>query len=207
MTKKKSGMKPFFSLILSTGIPKLALAIGLIAGVLTTLAGLVVPLLTKNLVDGFSVSSLSVPIIIAIGVAFILQAVIDGVSIYSLSYVGQKVVAKLRDRMWKKLIRLPVSHFDEESSGETVSRVVNDTGIVRELISNHLPQFITGIISIVGAVTILLIMDWKMTLIMLISVPITVAIMIPLGTRMAKISRGLQDETAVFTGDIQQTLS
>jgi len=207
MTKKKNGMKPFFSLILSTGIPKLALAIGLIAGVLTTLAGLVVPLLTKNLVDGFSVSSLSVPIIIAIGVAFILQAVIDGVSIYSLSYVGQKVVAKLRDRMWKKLIRLPVSHFDEESSGETVSRVVNDTGIVRELISNHLPQFITGIISIVGAVTILLIMDWKMTLIMLISVPVTVAIMIPLGTRMAKISRGLQDETAVFTGNIQQTLS
>ena len=46
-----------------------------------------------------------------------------------------------------------------------------------------------------------------MTLIMLISVPITVAIMIPLGTKMAKISRGLQDETAVFTGDIQQTLS
>ncbi|MCZ2260316.1 ABC transporter ATP-binding protein [Sporosarcina sp. G11-34] len=207
MTKKANGMKPFFSLILSTGIPKLALAIGLIAGVLTTIAGLVVPLLTKNLVDGFSVSSLSVPIIIAIGVAFILQAVIDGISIYSLSYVGQKVVARLRDRMWKKLIRLPVSHFDEESSGETVSRVVNDTGIVRELISNHLPQFITGIISIVGAVTILLIMDWKMTLIMLISVPVTVAIMIPLGTRMAKISRGLQDETAVFTGNIQQTLS
>ena len=207
MTKKKSGMKPFFSLILSTGIPKLALAIGLTAGVLTTLAGLVVPLLTKNLVDGFSVSSLSVPIIIAIGVAFILQAVIDGVSIYSLSYVGQKVVARLRDRMWKKLIRLPVSHFDEESSGETVSRVVNDTGIVQDLISNHLPQFITGIISIIGAVTILLIMDWKMTLIMLISVPVTVAIMIPLGTRMAKISRGLQDETAVFTGNIQQTLS
>ncbi len=207
MTKKKSGMRPFFSLILSTGIPKLALAIGLVAGVLTTLAGLVVPLLTKNLVDGFSVSSLSVPIIIALGVAFILQAVIDGVSMYSLSYVGEKVVAKLRDRMWKKLIRLPVSHFDEESSGETVSRVVNDTGIVQGLISNHLPQFITGIISIVGAVTILLIMDWKMTLIMLISVPVTVAIMIPLGTRMAKISRGLQDETAVFTGNIQQTLS
>lgn len=206
MTKKQTGLKPFFSLIRSTKIPKLALTIGLLAGILTTLAGLVVPLLTKNLVDGFSVSSLSMPIMIAIGIAFIAQAVIDGVSIYALSYVGQKVVANLRDRMWTKLIRLPVSHFDKESSGETVSRVVNDTGIVRELITQHLPQFITGIISIIGAVTILLIMDWKMTLIMLIAVPITVVIMIPLGTRMAKISRGLQDETAVFTGNIQQTL-
>ncbi|MEK4712330.1 ABC transporter ATP-binding protein [Sporosarcina sp. FSL K6-5500] len=206
MDKKKVGLKPFFSLILSTGIPKLALAVGLTAGVLTTLAGLVVPLLTKNLVDGFSVASLSVPIMIAIGVAFIVQAVIDGVSIYLLSYVGQKVVARLRERMWTKLLRLPVSHFDKESSGETVSRVVNDTGIVKELITQHFPQFITGIISIIGAVTILLIMDWKMTLIMLISVPITVGIMIPLGTKMAKISRGLQDETAIFTGNIQQTL-
>ena len=82
---------------------------------------------------------------IAIGVAFILQAVIDGVSIYSLSYVGQKVVAKLRERMWKKLIRLPVSHFDKESSGETVSRVVNDTGIVRELISNIFRNSLQGL--------------------------------------------------------------
>src|SRR5699024_2509897 len=53
---------------------------------------------------------------------------------------------------------------------------------------------------------LLLIMDWKMTLMMLIAVPLTLAIMIPLGRQMAKISRGLQDETAVFTGNIQQTL-
>ena len=206
MEKQRVGLKPFFSLIVSTKIPKVALSIGLTASVLTTLAGLIVPLLTKNLVDGFEVSSLSTPLIIALGVAFILQAVINGVAIYLLSYVGQKVVAKLRERIWTKLLRLPVRHFDEESSGETVSRVVNDTGIVKDLISQHFPQFITGIISIIGAVIILLIMDWKMTLIMLISVPITVGIMIPLGSKMAKISRGLQDETAVFTGHIQQTL-
>ena len=54
MDKQKVGLKPFFTLILSTKIPKLALIVGLAAGVLTTLAGLVVPLLTKNLVDGFS---------------------------------------------------------------------------------------------------------------------------------------------------------
>jgi ATP-binding cassette, subfamily B, bacterial AbcA/BmrA len=109
--------------------------------------------------------------------------------------------------MWVKLIRLPVSYFDQQSSGETVSRVVNDTSVVRALISDHFPQFITGIISIIGAVVILLVMDWKMTLMMLISVPITMAIMMPLGRKMAKISRGLQDETAIFMGEIQQTLS
>lgn len=206
MEKQENSLKPFFKLILSTNIPKAALIFGLTTSIITTLAGLVVPLLTKNLVDGFSVSSLSVPLIIAIGVAFIIQAIISGISLYLLIAVGQKVVASLRDRMWLQLVRLPVSYFDQTSSGETVSRVVNDTSIVRELISQHFPQFITGIISIIGSVTVLLIMDWKMTLVMLIAVPITLFIMIPLGKKMAKISRGLQDETAIFTGDIQQTL-
>lgn len=207
MDKQQGGLKSFISLILSTEIPKLALIVGLSASVLTTIAGLIVPLLTKNLVDGFSLSSLSVPLIITIGLAFIIQAIISGISIYLLSLVGQKVVSSLRDRMWVKLIRLPVSYFDKQSSGETVSRLVNDTSVVRDLISNHFPQFITGIISVIGAIIILLVMDWKMTLFMLISVPITLAIMIPLGRKMAKISRGLQDETAIFTGHIQQTLS
>lgn len=207
MNPKQDGLKPFISLILSAKIPKLALGIGLTASLITTLAGLLVPVLTKNLVDGFSVSSLSVPLMIGIGSAFIFQAVINGVSIYLLSFVGQKIVARLRERMWVKLIRLPVSYFDKQSSGETVSRVISDTSIVRDLISNHFPQFITGIISIIGAITILLIMDWKMTLLMLISVPLTFIIMMPLGRKMAKISRGLQDETATFTGNIQQTLS
>lgn len=207
MEEKQTGLKPFISLITSSNVPKFALTIGLVTGIITTIAGLAIPLLTKELIDGFSVTSLSIPLIIAIVVAFLLQAAIDGVSIYALSLVGQKIVANIRDRMWVKLIRLPVSYFAKESSGETVSRVVNDTNIVRELISTHFPQFITGIISIIGAVIVLFVMDWKMTLLMLIAVPLTLAIMFPLGKRMAKISRGLQDETATFTGNIQQTLS
>lgn len=205
--KQNTSLKPFISLILKAKIPRGPLIWGLIASLLTTLAGLAVPLLTKDLVDDFSLDMLSVTPIIVIVIAFIVQAIVNGISIYLLSFVGQKIVAGLRNMMWIKLIRLPVRYFDDHSSGETVSRVVNDTSVVRGLISDRFPQFVTGIISILGAVTILLIMDWKMTILMFISVPVTLAIMIPLGRKMAKISRGLQDETAVFTGEIQQTLS
>ncbi|MCT8137774.1 ABC transporter ATP-binding protein [Anaerobacillus sp. CMMVII] len=204
---QKESLKPFISLILSTKIPKLALTLGLIGSLMTTLVGLTIPLLTREMVDGFSVDSLSVALIVTIGVVFIVKAIIDGLSTFSLAYVGQKIVATLRQMMFFKLIRLPVSYYDKKTSGESVSRVVNDTSIVKDLISQHFPNFITGIISIIGAVIILFIMDWKMTLLMLISVPITIAIMMPLGRRMAKISRGLQDETAIFTGKVQQTLS
>ncbi|MFA9559968.1 ABC transporter ATP-binding protein [Evansella sp. AB-rgal1] len=205
--KQKNGIKPFIRLILSTKLPKLALTFGLLGSLITTLVGLTIPLLTKEMVDGFSMESINIVLLIAIGSVFIVQALIDGVSTYLLAYVGQKSVARLREMMWFKLIRLPVSYFDKNKSGESVSRVVNDTGIVKDLISQHFPQFITGIITIIGAVIILLVMDWKMTLLMLISVPVTAIIMIPLGSKMAKISRGLQDETATFTGSVQQTLA
>ncbi|MFA9455383.1 ABC transporter ATP-binding protein [Halalkalibacter sp. AB-rgal2] len=205
--EQNNSLKPFFSLIFSTSIPKLALTLGLVGSFITTLVGLSIPLLTREMVDGFSAESLNLTLIGIIALVFIIQAVIDGFSTYLLAYVGQKIVASLRQRMWFKLLRLPVRYYDKKTSGETVSRVVNDTGIVKDLISQHFPQFVTGIITIIGAVIILFIMDWKMTLLMLISVPITISIMVPLGSRMAKISRGLQDETATFTGGVQQTLS
>ncbi|MFB1082978.1 ABC transporter ATP-binding protein [Jeotgalibacillus sp. JSM ZJ347] len=206
MAQNDARMKPFIQLILSTKIPRLALTLGLAGSILTTLVGLTIPLLTRELVDGFSVS-LSGWLVAAIAIVFIVQALIDGGSTYLLGYTGQVVVARLREQMWEKMIRLPVSYYDQKASGESVSRVVNDTGIVKDLISQHFPQFITGIITIIGAVIILLVMDWRMTLLMLISVPVTVGIMIPLGRQMSKISHGLQDETADFTGKIQQTLS
>lgn len=207
MKIKENSLRPFISLILSTNIPKAGLIFGLLFSITTTLSGLIVPLLTKNLVDGFSTSAISTPLMVAIGVTFILQAILRGGSIYLLTAVGQKVVSSLRERMWMKLIRLPVRYFDKTSSGQMVSRLVNDTAIVRDVVAQHFPDSISGVFSIVGAVTLLLIMDWKMTLIMLIIVPLIILIMIPLGRKMTKISRGLQDETAIFTGHSQQTLS
>jgi ATP-binding cassette subfamily B protein AbcA/BmrA len=206
MEKQKQGLKPFISLVLSTNIPKAPLIFGLISSVITMLVGLSIPLLTRELVDGFSIEAISTTLIVILVVVFIVQALADGVATYLLAAVGQKIVARMREMMWFKLIRLPISYFDKNKSGESVSRVVNDTGIVKDLISQHFPQFITGIITIVGALVILLIMDWKMTLLMLISLPVTMLVMIPMGRRMAKVSKGLQDETADFTGEIQQTL-
>lgn len=200
------GFHSFFSLIATTNVPKAMLISGLIGSVITTMTGLIVPILTKGLIDNFTLASIHYPFIFAIGAAFVIQAVISGISIFLLSVVGQRVVATIQRKMWDKLIHLPVRFFDQTASGKIASRIVNDTAVIKNLISDHFPQFISGVISIIGAVIILFMMDWKMTLVMLLSVPITILIMLPLGKQMAKISRNLQDEMANFTGNAQQTL-
>src|SRR6185312_5150822 len=80
-------------------------------------------------------------------------------------------------------------------------------GVVKNLITDNLTSLFTGFISIIGSVALLLYMDWKMTLVMLTVVPLSLLIMVPLGRQMHKISKGLQDETARFTGILSQVLS
>ncbi|MGN8768470.1 ABC transporter ATP-binding protein [Paenibacillus barengoltzii] len=181
--------------------------VAIVLSLLSTLVSLVIPMFTKNLVDGFSLSSISGSQIVWIGAAFIGMSVASGVSIFLLNYTGQRMVASLRDRLWKKMLRLPVSYFDNTRTGESVSRMTNDTGILKTLISEQVSGFISGIISILGAVAVLFYLNWKMTLVMFAVIPLAALILVPLGRTMYKISLAMQDETASFTAALSQVLS
>ncbi|WP_144509330.1 ABC transporter ATP-binding protein [Bacillus sp. FJAT-22090] len=203
---KLKNWRQFFQLIKETEPPKLLLIIALCMSFATTGVGFIVPLFTKELVDGFSIDSLNYWQIILLVVAFIAQAIASGLSIYLLNRVGHHVVASLRDRLWRKLLHLPIPYYDNNDTGETLSRVTNDTAVVKELITEHLANCLTGIIAIIGSVTILLFLDWKMTLVMLIAVPVAMLILMLLGKKMFVISKGMQDETAKFTAVLNQVL-
>lgn len=203
----KAGSKAFFRLLKETKPPMLLLIGAILLSVVSTLVGLVIPMFTKSLVDGFSLTDMNRSHIIGLGIAFVVQTIASGVSIFLLSYTGQKMVAALRERLWKKLLVLPIRYFDHNRSGESVSRMTNDTGVIKSLISDHVAGFFSGIISIVGSIGVLLYLNWKMTLTMFIVIPIAALILVPLGKKMYKISLGMQDETATFTANISQVLS
>jgi len=205
--KKEKGWRQFVRLVQQTKPSKLLLCIALLLSVGTTIVGLTVPLFTKNLINGFSLHSLSTGKILLVVAAISIQALASGISIYLLNHIGQSVVAGIRKKLWRKLLALPISYYDEHQSGETVSRMTNDTGVVKGLITDHLANFLSGTISIIGALIVMIILDWKMTLLMLIAIPLSALILMTLGRKMHQVSKGLQDETAQFTSVIQQVLS
>lgn len=204
--KMSGNWRQFVRLIQQTNPSKLLLIIALCMSVATTGVGFVVPLFTKNLVDGFSMESLNRWQIGMLVIAFVVQAAASGLSIYLLNRVGHRVVANLRDQLWNKLLRLPISYYDKHDTGETLSRVTNDTAVVKELITEHLAGCLTGVISIIGSITILLFLDWQMTLVMLLAVPLAMLVLMLLGKKMFAISKGMQDETARFTAVLNQVL-
>ncbi|MDR6552518.1 ATP-binding cassette subfamily B protein AbcA/BmrA [Paenibacillus qinlingensis] len=205
--KQKNDWRGFLRLLKGANPPKLLLSIALGLSVIATLVSLVIPLFTKNVVDNFSISSLNWWQISGMALAFILSAVASGVATYLLNYSGQRVVAGIRDRLWKKLLVLPVRYYDNHQTGDTISRMTNDTAIIKGLIAEHMAGFITGSISIIGSIVVLLYMDWKMTLIMFSIFPIAFLILFPLGMQMYKISKGMQAETANFTSVLNRVLS
>ncbi len=204
--EKKGSYRLFIELLRKTNpsYSRLAFALGL--SVVTTMISLLIPLLTKELVDGFSMSSLSGGQIgLLIGV-FILQAALSAYATYALAFNGQKIVAGLRERLWTKLIKLPVSYSDRNGAGESISRMTNDTMVVKELITTHFTGAVTGIISVIGSITILFIMNWKLTLLIFIVLPIATAVLVPIGRLMHKIAKETQAEMAQFTGVLNQVL-
>lgn len=205
--KSASNWRGFIRLIMQANPPKLLLGIALGLSIISTLAGLVIPLFTKNVVDSFSIDNLNWMQITGMAIAFVGSAVASGVSVYLLNHAGQSVVAGIRERLWKKLLVLPVRYYDNNQTGDTISRMTNDTAVIKGLIAEHMSGFVTGIISIVGSIAVLLFMDWKMTLIMFSVFPIAFLILFPLGRQMFKISKGMQAETASFTSVLNRVLS
>ncbi|TQR21508.1 ABC transporter ATP-binding protein [Psychrobacillus vulpis] len=206
LTMQKS-TKGFFQLLRSLRWPVKMTIIALVLSLLSTVIGLVVPLVTKDLVDTLTSTAFNWKMIMLLLVVFLLQAISGGFSFYLLSYIGEYIVADLRKKLWSKVLHLPVTYYDQNESGETMSRITQDTSTLKSLITDHLVNFITGIITIIGSVIILFFIDWKMTLIMLISVPLSVAIMIPLGNMMHKVSKSTQKEMASFSGLLGRVLS
>ena len=205
--QRSKASKPFLTLLKETKPSYGFLAIAIALSVISTLVGLVIPWFTKSLVDGFSLASVSRMQIVAIAGAFIAQTIAGGVSIYLLNYVGQKMVAALRERLWRKFLVLPVAYYNDTRTGESVSRMTNDTGVIKTLVSEHIASLFTGVISIVGSISVLLYLNWKMTLVLFTVLPLSALILVPLGRQMYKISKGMQDETASFTATLSGVLS
>lgn len=200
-------LKNFIQLITSVNPKKSLFALGLFLSLLTSGASLIVPQLTKKLVDTSGTPTFSSNMVIVLIVAFALQLGLGTIGGFLLRYVGESAVKTLRERLWTHLLHLPVGYFDSHKSGESSSRLVNDTSVIKDLVTSQFPNFVTGAIQLVGSMVILFWMDWKMAALMFSAVPLIALIMLPIGKIMSKLGRQLQAAIANFNADASEKLA
>lgn len=174
---------------------------------LGSLSGLLVPLFTGRIVDKFSVSSINWGMIGIFGAIFLVNALLSGVGLYLLSKIGEKIIYAIRSILWEHIIQLKMPFFDKNESGQLMSRLTDDTKVINEFISQKLPNLLPSVLTLIGSLVMLFIMDWKLTLLTFITIPIFVFIMIPLGRVIQKISTNTQSEIANFSGLLGRVLT
>ena len=198
---------PLFFLFKRLSWPYGLIITAVVISSLGSLSGLLIPLFTGRLVDKFSTNNMNWNIVVLFASIFIINALLSGLGIYLLSKIGEKMIYGIRSLLWEHMIKLKMPFFDKNESGQLMSRLTDDTKVINDFISQKLPQLLPAIITLIGSIIMLFIMDWQMTLLTFIAIPIFMGIMIPLGRRMQKISKHTQAEIANFSGLLGRVLT
>ncbi|WP_053072757.1 ABC transporter ATP-binding protein [Lactiplantibacillus herbarum] len=194
--RTKYGTRDLLRLIGTHANPKKGLfALGILLSFVATICSLGITLMLKEFIDAFNHGTSS-QLLVRLAAVIIVQLLASVASSFLLSYTGVDAVSKLRSKLWQHIVDLPIPYFDHNRTGELSSRVVNDTSTIFELISSQFSNAINGIISIAGSLVLMLMLNFRLTIIILIVVPLMAVIIVPMGQVLARISKAIQKETA-----------
>ncbi len=181
--------------------------------VLTLLAAsalaLVYPQAAKYAVDlgigGGSESELN-EIVLLLIVAFTVNAGLVWLRHYSMSWLGERVVADLRGLVFDRLLSLDLAWFHERRTGELVGRLASDVTVVEGVVGSEMSMALRNAVQLIGGLIFLFVISWKLTLMMLAIVPPIVFGTVWFGREIRRMSRAVQDELANVSGQVQEAL-
>jgi subfamily B ATP-binding cassette protein MsbA len=135
------------------------------------------------------------------------RGVFNYMASYCLSYVGSRVVQKLRQQLFEHMLFLPVSFHDQHSNGELISKITFDTEQVQQAITRALQVIIREGAFVVFLLYVMFEANWKLSSIFLTVIPIVAVIVAVVAKRFRKISKNIQDAMGGVTRGSEQMLA
>ena len=135
------------------------LLVGLVLMLVSRLAGIVLPALSKVVVDdvlGRSRHDLLMPVALAAGAATVVQAVTSFALSQLLGVAAQRAITDMRKRVQAKIMRLPVRYFDSTQTGVLLSRIMSDADGIRNLVGTGLVPLVGGLVTAAISLVVLL---------------------------------------------------
>lgn len=186
------------------------LAFGLICMIVAAAAYLIVPWLIKDVVNKVlqakDLATLNL-IVIAILAVFLVRGFATYGQTYTMQYVGQRVIIDLRETLFKHLQKLDQAYFDRRQTGVIMSNLTNDVGALQSAIVDNLIAMITEGVTLIGSLVSMIVLDWRLTLVTLIIVPVVLGIINIFGKRLRLAGHDVQGRIADITALLQETVS
>ncbi|MBE9916808.1 ABC transporter ATP-binding protein [Paenibacillus donghaensis] len=146
-------------------------------------------------------------LILVLGAAYVTDAVLTFLQGWLMAGVSQRIVASLRRALFGKLQKLPVAYFDARSHGEVMSRLTNDIDNVSSTISQSTVQLMSGAITIVGSLVMMIILSPILTLASLITVPILFLLTRTVTRKTKVLFKEQQVQLGKLNGHIEESIS
>jgi subfamily B ATP-binding cassette protein MsbA len=185
-------------------------AISILGMVVTAATEPLLPALLKPMLDGTFIHKDDTVIKLApliILLIFFVRGVASFVGTYAIGWVGNKVVMDLRELMFHKLLSLPTSYYDDHATGNLISKVTSDVTQVTAAATNVVTVTVRDSIIIVGLLGWLFYLNWKLTLLSLVMLPIIAVIIKVINARMRDASRDAQHAMGDITQVIGESIS
>ncbi len=123
------------------------------------------------------------------------------------AHLSQRIVGRLREQLFGKIVDLPVRYLDQHSHGDVMSRMVNDIENISTTVSSTLPSLFSGVLTVIGTVAIMLWYCWQLALLSFITVILTVIVTKVLSGMVRKYSRRRQSLLGELNGTVEEMVS
>ena len=175
-----------------------------------TALGLVFPWIIQNLIDSVlatqDIQQLNQITVILI-IIFLIRSIFYYFQVYTLSFVGERIVVDLRRQTYNHLLELSLSFYNDRRVGELVSRLASDVTLIRTVLTNNVATVLSQSLTFTGSLVLMLVLNWRLTLFILIIAPIIIMSAAFFGMRLRRLSTVVQDELAESTALAEQALS
>jgi len=191
----------------------------LVTAIISTIFSIVSPKImgkaTTKLFEGLMMKLKGVPgakidfdyigniILLLIGL-YILSAIFAYIQQYIMAGVAQKTVYNLRKEVEEKLNRLPLKYFDSRTHGEILSRAVNDVDNISTTLQQSLTQLITSVVTIIGIIIMMLSISPLMTLIVVVTLPLSFVATAGIAKKSQKFFKGQQKSLGQLNGHVEE---
>lgn len=139
-----------------------------------------------------------------LGGLYLFSAVFSYIQQYWMASVTQNTVYEMRREIKQKLTRLPLSYYDRHSHGEVLSRVTNDVDNISTTLQQSLTQMITSAVTLVGVIVMMLTLSPLLTLITVLTIPLSLVVTIFVARRSQKHFAGQQAALGQLNGHVEE---
>ncbi|HWQ37870.1 MAG TPA: ABC transporter transmembrane domain-containing protein [Burkholderiales bacterium] len=128
------------------------------------------------------------------------------VRFYLISWLGERVVADLRREVFSHMLRLSPGWYEHTRTGEVISRLTTDTALLEQVVGTSVSMALRNLLMGTGALVMLMVTSWKLTALVLLTVPIVIGPIVLFGRRVRSLSRASQDRVADLGAYVDEAL-